>query len=668
MTLVAFKTSKGSPQPFGAQASVAGVNFSIVSVHAQSMTLCLFSPENNRLPVSEYHLDPLLNKTGNVWHIFIHDLPLDFLYLYRVNGRSDSLLDPYAREVITTHTWGANNAAYSPLCGITIENTFDWQSDLLPGISAKDLVIYEMHVRGFTQDASSGVKNPGTYLGVIEKIPHLLDLGVNAVELMPIHEFNECEVKRINPLTKQRLYNYWGYSTVNFFSPMQRYASNNNRGAAINEFQTMVRELHRNGIEVILDVVYNHTSESIKGLDNHLYYIMDDQGRYLDYSGCGNTFNCNHPVARELILDSLRYWVSEMHVDGFRFDLASILTRGTKGHPLLFSPLIERISYDPILANVKLIAEPWDVAGLYQVGSFFSQGGGRWSEWNARYRDVVRNFIKGTGHKGAFGTNISGSQDLYHSDSPTCSINFVVAHDGFTLMDLVSYLRKHNLGNGEDNRDGLNNNDSWNCGVEGQTSNHAINAIRQRQMRNFHLALMISQGTPMIFMGDEYAHTKLGNNNPWCQDNTLNWFLWDNLAQHKDFYRFYRGLIHFRKDHAILKEDRFLTPQDIEWHGLELGHPTWNVQDHFVAFTLKDRYKGEDLYVAFNAGKEPVQVELPTLRNLPIGMQWRWVVNTGAEPPNDFFETAEGHTVEETQFEMLPYSALMLKLERFQSS
>lgn len=666
----------GKPTPFGATPCQGGINFALNAKHASGVTLCLFEPTTQEL-LYEVILDPQTNKTGNTWHIEIQKLPDSLLYAYRISGESDAnpllcyhpekfLLDPYAKEVSTSNVWGKNG--YSPL-GVMAKNIpFDWENDAFPRIPDQDLVIYEMHVRGFTRHSSSNVVPAGTFLGVVEKIPYLLELGVNAVELLPLQEFNEMEYLKSNPLTKKRLCNFWGYSTVNFFAPMNRYSSSNQQGEAILEFKTMVRELHKHGIEVILDIVFNHTAEgngvgpiiSYKGIDNPTYYLLEEDGTYRDFSGCGNTFNCNHPVAQELIIDCLRYWVTEMHVDGFRFDLASILTRGMDGEPLKNSPLIEAISYDPILANTKLIAEPWDAAGLYQVGNFYKQSD-RWSEWNAKYRDAVRRFLNGIrGYKGQFATRICGSQDLYGKGRlPTNSINFITAHDGFTLADLVSYNHKHNIENGEDNRDGNNYNDSWNCGTEGPSINPKILALRERQMRNFHLVLMISQGIPMLSMGDEYGHTKHGNNNTWCQDNELNWFLWDQLEASAPFYRFYKGVINFRNQNPLLRKGNFLTDQDIIWHGLEPNKPEWNTENQFIAFTLIDTTKKhEDLYVAFNASDRILPVILPLP---PAGKQWHMIVNTSNPPPDDFIEESKSVPLTSDHLDMISHSSILLK-------
>lgn len=662
--------SQGNPYPFGATPSENGVNFAIAAKDAQQLTLSLFTEANPATPFKEIALDPDDHKTGDVWHVRVKGLPPFSLYGYLLTPFPPEtgtylLLDPYAKIVASHAAWGNAQTPYRPL-GIITENTsFDWQGDRLPKIPAKDLVIYEMHVRGFTRDLSSDVKHPGTFLGMIEKIPYLKELGVNAVELLPIHEFDENEAKQNNPQTNEKLCNYFGYSTVNFFSPMMRYASEQSQDKAVTEFKTMVREFHKNGIEVILDVVYNHTFEgneegpvlSFRGLDRRSYYMIDPEGKYLNFSGCGNTFNANHPIPRELIISSLRYWVTEMHVDGFRFDLASILNRAENGAPLSSAPIVEAISLDPILSQTKLIAEAWDAAGLYQVGGFYP--GTRWSEWNGRYRDVVRRFIKGTsGHKTVFATALCGSQDLYGwGRSPVCSVNFVTAHDGFSLADLVSYNEKHNLNNGEENRDGFDHNDSWNCGIEGHSSNKKIVMLRERQIRNFHLALMISQGIPMLVMGDEYAHTRHGNNNTWCQDNELNWFLWNQTDIRPGFYRFFRSLIHFRKNHPLLGRESFLSEQDITWHGIAPCKPDWEHDNSFIAFTLNNT-NGPQLYVAFNAGHNMQTITIPPAGE---GKGWRWVVNTHNPTPHDFFDEDQRQKLNSKTFRISSYSAIMLE-------
>jgi isoamylase len=680
MKIQAPKISEGSPIPFGATVQGKGINFALASKHASSVTLLLFDLVTNQL-LAEFPLDPQKNKTGDVWHLFVEIEPNSSLgYAYRIEApaqnsqhyfdSSKKILDPYAKAVNSSHTWSARSCgdlnAYQPIGLVSPFTDFDWENDKPIHIPEKDLIIYEMHVRSFTQHSSSSVKAPGTFLGIIEKIPHLLELGVNAIELMPITEFNECEYRSHNPNIQENLYQFWGYSPVNFFAPMNRYASNGQPGAAIQEFKQMVKALHQNGIAVILDIVLNHTNESkdtgalnsYKGIDSCVYYITDSSGKFLDFTGCGNTFNTNEPLVQDLIIDVLRYWVLEMHVDGFRFDLASIFYRGKGGEVLSRAPIVEVISKDPVLSKTLLIAEPWDAAGLYQVGSFYPHDK-RWSEWNARYRDAVRQFIKGDSNlKGKIASCFSGSQDMYGSKSPISSINFIISHDGFSLYDLVSYNQKHNLSNGENNQDGLNNNDSWNCGKEGPTDDPPINALRERQMRNFHLALMISQGIPMLLMGDEYAHTRKGNNNTWCHDNELNWFLWDRLKQNTGFYRYYRKLIEFRKKNPILHGGRFLTDQDVTWLNMRAQPVLWDKEPHFLAFTLLDKGQHKELYCAFNAQNAEIEIQLPEPND---HQSWHFVVDTGNPSPKDFYEAGERPVVSQNSLKMIPFSALLLE-------
>lgn len=654
-----FQISKGKASPLGVSVQEMGANFAVFVSQAVSVSLLLFTPDQLAVPSRKFPLE----VTGEIWHIFLAGPVANLCYAFEIQ-RQNSVevhlaIDPYAKVLATSTRWGERQN-HPPLGVISPPEEFDWQNVPPPALPLSDLVIYEMHVRGFTQDTSSQTLNPGTFLGMIEKIPHLVDLGVNAVEFLPIQEFNENEYAQLFPNSLENLYNYWGYSPINYFSLMNRYAHAN----AIKEFKTLVRELHRRGIEVIIDVVFNHTSEGgqtnlgfcFRALADRVYYI-NEKGRYKDYTGCGNTVNSNHPIVRELLIDCLRYWVTEMHVDGFRFDLASALTRNPQGISIFVPPLIEAISEDPILAKTKLIAEPWDAGMLYQVGNFYPQKD-RWCEWNGRFRDCIRRFIKGdNGQKGEFATRLCGSSDMYgKTRSPSSSINFVTIHDGFTLQDLVSYNFKHNLNNGENNRDGTNDNDSWNCGIEGQTTNEALLQLRQRQMRNFHLALCVSQGIPMLLMGDEYAHTKQGNNNTWCQDNQLNWFMWDELEKNQAFHRFYKGLIHFRHRHPVLRRTSFLTPAEVDWHGTAPFQPHWSSNNHFIAFTLKDAQMLPSLYIAFNTHKNSQEVQFPPL---PEAYQWIWVVNTSAPAPHDFFEDEQA--VSENVFKMLPYSSLMLK-------
>jgi isoamylase len=669
-----FKTSRGYAHPYGATSFQKGINFALFSKHADHVSLCLFPPGQTS-PICEIPLNPQLNKTGDVWHIFVDELPFDYCYGFRVSGPYDPkhghrfdnhaiLLDPYAKHISSPSHWGQGRACgthYPYHATVHPDEYFDWGKDTHPRIPSRDLIIYEMHVRGFTQDPSSKVNNRGTFLGIIEKIPHLKELGVNAVELMPIHEFNELENVLKNPQTQENLFNYWGYSTVNFFTPMARYGTGNQY--AITEFKALVKELHAQGIEVILDVVYNHTAEgndhgptlSFKGFENSVYYMLGPDGVYYNFSGCGNTFNCNNPVNRALILESLRYWVTETHVDGFRFDLASILTRGSDGTPLNNPPLIEAISYDPVLADTKFIAEAWDAGGLYQVGSFPSK---TWADWNGRYRDDVRSFIKGTDDScGKFATRISGSEDLYGKDKlPSHSINFITSHDGFTLADLVSYNEKHNQANGEENRDGDNNNLSWNCGEEGPTTHPEILTLRERQRKNFHVALMVSQGIPMLLMGDEYGHTKGGNNNTWGHDSRINWFQWDTLEQNSSFYRFYKMMITFRRSHPILTHSRFLGPNDITWHGTSAQPVIWGSKDRFIACTLPDSLYNYSLYIAFNAFHDEITIQLPKSKT-----PWLRLVYTALPSPEEIVEEEDASELSSDSFTMAPYSSLILK-------
>ncbi len=653
------KWERGSPEPLGVSRHPNGINFALFSEHATGVSLCLFSA-GAKHPFAQIPLHPEVNKTGYIWHIEIDNLPAEHLeYGYYITGPNDDprnrfapeklLSDPYARGLSTSHQWGykqLNEEPFAPRGRIVLDLAFDWQNTQPPRILMEDLVIYEMHVRSFTQHPSSKVKTPGTFLGIVEKIPYLKELGINAIELMPIFEFDECENLLVNPKTHQHLKNLWGYSTINYFSPMNRYSSSTSWQGALDDFRTLVREMHKNGIEVFLDVVYNHTAEanskgpyfSFRGIDNQVYYMVNPEGKYLDFTGTGNTVNANHPVVMNFIIDSLRFWVEEMHIDGFRFDLASCLTRDENGIPLARPPLIISMTHDPVLAGVKMIAEAWDAGGLYQVGSF--PGEGRWFEWNGKFRDTVRKFIKGTeGQSGDFAKVMSGSEELYgHCRRPYHSVNFITAHDGYTLRDLVSYQDKHNEENGEGNRDGANDNQSWNCGEEGPTKNQKILVLRERQMRNFHMALMLSLGTPMLLMGDEYGHTRHGNNNAYCQDNELNWFLWDELEKNAAFARFHRLMIQFRNQNTLLTRKEFLKDTDVEWHGHIPFKANWSDDSRFIAWTLTDNVKSEPLYIAFNAHFEPANIQLPPP---PKGKVWHRIVDTSLTSPNDITETPQ---------------------------
>lgn len=667
-----FKTAEGTPLPLGTKIYDTGVNFSLYSKNAETAALVIFTKERDIL--AEISLDPVLNKTGDIWHIFVSEAPIDLCYGWKVfqKGKASKLLeqqeivvlDPYAKAVSSHFKWG-ECLDYKPL-GLLVDKGFDWEGDKHLKIPREDLIIYEMHVRGFTEHTSSNANHPGTFLGVIEKIPYLLDLGVNAIELLPVHEFNECEYRRFNPFTGARLFNYWGYSTINFFSPCNRYASSDAPLSTINDFKTMVKELHKNGIEVLLDVVFNHTGEgnewgpilSFKGIDLAVYYQLDPKLHYLNFSGCGNTMNCQHPMMRQFILSCLNYWAGEMHVDGFRFDLAAIFMRGTKGEVLESGPIIEAISEDPLLSGIKLIAEPWDSGGLYRLGQFYPEEN-RWSEWNDKFRDTTKRFIKGDkGLNRDFASRMAGSQDIFYQRSPIASVNYITSHDGFSLRDLVSYNQKHNSENAEDNADGNPNTSSWNCGAEGETKDKTVLSLRQRQMRNFHLALFVSNGIPMMGMGDEMGHTRFGNNNAWCQDNTINWFNWDDLSKNA-FHRFTKELIHFRKRNKVLRQGRFLTDEDIDWHSNTPFKPKWEEESSFLAFTLKDHESEGHLYIAFNACYNEVALELPPT---PPHSRWYVIVNTAGKPPGDIYHENEAPVLASRRFTMKSYSSVLFKV------
>ncbi|MDQ7025835.1 MAG: glycogen debranching protein GlgX [Anaerolineae bacterium] len=660
---------RGYVQPFGATLVPGGINFSIFSSHATAVILVLYERGEKKPLVEIPFRDEF--RIGNVWAMVVFGINYENLeYGYRMDGPYNPpqghrfnpqkvLLDPYAKVISGRDVWGVRDRDYddySHRSRPTIDD-FDWEDDRPLEIPIEDMVIYEMHVRGLTRHPSSGVKNKGTYAAIRRKIPYLKELGINCVELMPIFEFDELENDRKNPRTGERLYNYWGYSTVGFFAPKAGYAATGGFGMQVDEFKNLVKELHANGIEVWLDVVFNHTAEgnekgptiSFRGIDNQTYYMLDSEGRYLNFSGTGNTLNCNHPVVRNIVLDALRYWAAEYHIDGFRFDLASILGRDQDGHPLPNPPLLEQLAFDPVLAKCKLIAEAWDAGGLYQVGSFPAYG--RWAEWNGRYRDTLRRFIKGDEDTiWNLGQSIQGSPDLYEI-SPTDSINFITCHDGFTLMDLVSYNHKHNYENGEDGRDGANDNNSWNCGHEGLTQNQKINHLRRQQMKNAIAILMVSQGVPMIFMGDEIARSKGGNNNTYCHDSELTWLDWNLLDENQDMFRFFKLMIDFRKRHPVLRNRHHFLHQDImgtgypdiSFHGVDLWQPDWGAGSHSLAFMLSGAHAREgreddnDIYVAMNAYWDALDFQLPPLD----GKRWHLVVDTVQSSSDDIYPDEE---------------------------
>jgi len=666
-TYESFRLRAGQLFPFGATPVPGGINFSIFSSHSTACSLVLFRKGEAEPMVEIPFFEEF--RIGNVYAMTVFDLDMENTeYGFRMDGpyapaeghRFDSskvLLDPYAKVIGGRDLWGQppNWDDIYPHRARPAMNDFDWESDRPLEIPIEDLVIYEMHVRSFTRHPSSGVKAPGMFSGIREKIPYLQDLGVNCVELMPVYEFDEFENSRRHPETGELLFNYWGYSTVGFFAPKAGYASTGKYGMQVDEFKNLIKELHANGMEVMLDVVFNHTAEgnehgptlSFKGIDNKTYYMLTPEGYYFNFSGTGNTLNCNNPIVRNMVLDCLRYWAAEYHIDGFRFDLAAILGRDQNGAPLSNPPLLEQLAHDPILAKCKLIAEAWDAGGLYQVGSFPAYG--RWAEWNGKYRDALRRFIKGDeGLANEMSQRLQGSPDLYLSRGPTASINFVTCHDGFTLMDLVSYNGKHNEANGEYNNDGGNDNHSWNSGWEGPTDDAGINALRERQIKNALTILMVSQGVPMILMGDEAGRTQYGNNNTYCHDNELNWLDWSLMEQRAGLLRFFQQSIAFRRAHPALRSRTHMRHMDYmgtgfpdwSWHGTEAWKPDWSASSRALAFMLCGGHaKGgstydDHIYVAMNTYWDALWFHLP---QLPPSKQWRLAINTSMASPEDIW-------------------------------
>jgi glycogen operon protein len=660
-----FALRPGFPMPFGASLVGRGVNFAVYSRHGTACSLVLYRAGEEQ-PYAEIPFLPEF-RVGDVYAMIVFDLDPDSLeYGYRMDGPHDPatghrfdasrvLLDPMAHTVRGQETWGARPSGKRTYRATLTPQDFDWQGDQPLGLPLSDLVIYEMHVRGFTRSPSSGVKHAGCFAGLREKIPHLKELGVNCVELMPVFEFDEMEYDRVNPLTGEPIFNYWGYSTLGFYAPKAGFAATGGLSMQADEFKTLVRELHRNGIEVMLDVVFNHTAEgdergptlSFRGLDNRTYYMLTPDGDYFNFSGCGNTLNCNHPVVRDFVLNCLRYWVAEYHIDGFRFDLASILGRDASGTPLANPPLLESLAMDPILGKTKLVAEAWDAGGLYQVGHFPAYG--RWAEWNGKYRDSVRKFLKGDPEQVTeMAQRLSGSPDMYYERGPSASINFVTCHDGFTLADLVSYNDKHNEANGEDNRDGANDNHSWNCGAEGPTNDPNVLAMRHRQIKNALAMLFLSQGPPMLLMGDEFGRTQQGNNNTYCHDNELNWLDWNLKNSNADLFQFCRRMIAFRHRHPALRSGSFAgiphqagDALEISWHGTRAWQPDWAPYSRTLAMMVRRTLAGEQdiIYAAFNMYWEPLEFELPK----PAIGSWRRFADTAAAPPDEIVEP--GHEV-----------------------
>lgn len=669
-TVNGFQIRPGFFREFGAVAIPGGVNFTIHTHGATSCELLLF----HRKAEEPYAVIPFPEsyKIGFCYSMIVFDLDIEeFEYAYRLDGPYDEkkglrfdknkiLLDPYARAVTGQSQWGHVNNAQHGYRARVVQSNFDWGDQRHHSIPMEDLIIYELHVRGFTMDESSGVKHHGTFEGLREKIPYLKELGVNAVELMPIFEFDEMRDVRL--IDENELIDFWGYNPVSFFAPNTSYCSSMEYNREGLELKTLIKDLHDNGIEVILDVVFNHTAEgnefgpcfSFKGFDNNIYYMLTPDGHYYNFSGCGNTLNCNHPVVRDMILECLRYWVIEYRVDGFRFDLASILGRNDDGTPLSQPPLLRSLAFDSILGNVKLIAEAWDAGGLYQVGSFPSWK--RWAEWNGRYRDDMRRFLKGDDFLAqTAAARITGSPDLYDPAyrGGNASINFLTCHDGFTLYDLYSYNQKHNEANGWGNTDGADDNNSWNCGVEGETDDPAILALRKRLMKNACAILLCSRGTPMFLSGDEFADTRYGNNNPYCQDNLISWLDWSLLKKNKDLFDFFQYMIRFRKDHPVIRKDlepSYLGIPAMSTHGLTPDETNFSGDSHVVCVRFagyNETTQKEDLvYLAVNSGWFPVTLTLP---ELPEHYKWKVAVNTG-DPKCQFFHKNSMPTVESKIF------------------
>jgi isoamylase len=676
----------GRSAPLGATIEPGGVNFSLYSREAAAVELLLFNGEDDSRPARLISLDSSTHHTYHYWHIFVPGLGAGQLYGYRVGGpfnpseglRFDSakvLLDPYGRAVAVPKTYSrqaacgkGDNAGKAMKSVVVDSRLYDWEDDTPLLRPSSQSIIYELHVKGFTRRPNSGVpeERRGTFRGLVDKIPYLRDLGITAVELLPVFQFDpqDCPPGHIN---------YWGYAPVCFFAPHQGYSSRQDPLGAVDEFRDMVKALHREGIEVILDVVFNHTAEgdhsgptlSFRGLDNTAYYVLEqDRARYANYSGTGNTLNANHPVVRRMILDSIRYWVEEMHVDGFRFDLASVLARDSNGHVMTNPPVLWDLESDANLAGTKMIAEAWDAAGLYQVGSFV---GDSWKEWNGRFRDDVRSFWRGDrGSLRNFADRLLGSNEIYHHKEREAeqSINFVTCHDGFTLNDLVSYNQKHNEANGEGNRDGADDNRSWNCGVEGESDDPEIEKLRNRQVRNFMTVTLLSLGLPMCVMGDEVRRTQRGNNNAYCQDNETNWFDWSLVTKHADLYRFVKLLIARRLLRDTDPERQRMTLTELiskgvkGWHGVRLDQPDWSDLSHSVALSVDLEKEAISCYFIFNAYWEPLDFELPAVGKRKSS--WRRWIDTFLEAPQDIVPWQEASLVPEQVYRAGPRSLVVL--------
>lgn len=686
-------TKNGMPMPLGATVTSEGVNFSIYSRDASKVFLCLFENEYSESPSTIIELDSKKNKTGDIWHVLVCNAKEGSIYLYKIDGSYEPtkglrfnnhkyIFDPYAKAFTQGSVFKSYNNLHS--MGFSVNeggeikdlsdfpknvvvcDDFDWEGDRPLNYPLSETIIYETHLKGFTASKTAEIapEIAGTYAGFTKRIDYLKKLGITSVELLPIFEFDENENANINPRTGENLVNYWGYSTIGFFAPKTSYAADRSPLGPVKEFKQMVKELHKNGIEVILDVVFNHTAEGnergytfeFRGIQNDVYYSLpqNDLQYYMNYSGCGNSLNCNHPVVANLILDSLRYWVVNMHVDGFRFDLASILTRTENGSPVSneMPSLTSQISSDPILSKTKIIAEPWDCAGLYQLGNFPGGIKNRWSEWNGKFRDDMRRFLRGDENAvTAAATRICGSTDCYNHNGrkPQASINFITAHDGFTLNDLVSYNSKHNDENGENNRDGSDDNLSYNHGFEGDCINPKIENLRNKKIKNFFIYLLISQGVPMILGGDEMRKTQHGNNNAYCQDNEISYFDWSLAQKNQALVRFVTILINLRKNHPIFRMEKFFGSNgdstEISWFDINAKVPDWNKMKRFLGFRLNGSLIGDnDFYVATNMDLYDLTLTLPALSG---NKKWYRVVDTSFESPLDILESGKEEFLEE---------------------
>ncbi len=675
----------GQSAPLGASIRSGGANFSVYSKHATSMELLLFDNVDDGLPARIVRLDPVKNRSYHYWHVLVPGVKAGQIYGYRAAGPSDPargmrfdpakvLLDPYGRGVVVPKNYNrasnsreGDNAATAMKSVVVDPRAYDWEGDAPLRRPSSKTVVYEMHVAGFTRNPNSGVApdKRGTYAGLIEKIPYLQKLALTAVELLPVFQFDDqdCPPGKVN---------YWGYAPISYFAPHQAYSARRDALGPVDEFRDMVKALHRAGIEVILDVVFNHTAEGnhegptlcFRGIDNETYYILEQDKRfYSNYTGCGNTLNAGNPIVRRMIIDSLHHWVTEMHVDGFRFDLASILTRDENGHPLANPPVLWDIESSPVLAGTKLIAEAWDAAGLYQVGSFI---GDSWKEWNGRFRDDARDFFRGAeGSTARFADRLIGSPEIFGHEErePEQSVNFVTCHDGFTLNDLVSFNGKHNEQNGEENRDGANDNRSWNCGIEGPTDDPNIEKLRNRQVKNLLTVTLLSIGMPMILMGDEVRRTQRGNNNAYCQDNEISWFDWSLVERHADVMRFAQLLIERRRLRAAEYEKQGLTLNQMlrkakcSWHGVRLNMPDWSAKSHSIAFTAELQQEKMLFHLIMNAYWETLKFELPQLEN---GASWRRWIDTALESPQDIVPWQESPAISEMTYRAEPRSVVVV--------